>query len=311
MRSRPVAPRRMVRTGAPPVIPMIGATRTAGLRAKPSDRGAHRSERDQRLEEPAGARIAHPYGQGLLAGFPIGRDVAKVVHHQQRAREAADRHARGEGEPGQPLGEDVGGSGRGHDPEEHEDEQLAEPVVAVGLGAAGVEPPCGDGGGPDHEQLRPDDRGEGLLQRWPPPRRRRAPRASTAPAEASPLPTKRIGPTRTVSVPLHAVAVVVGVVRADLQRQRHDERGADPPPDDASALANGTGGPDGHRHDGSGQGARPGAGQPSVHRGAQTATRQQWTFMGAAVSQTATKGCVTVQARSVPTVGPQGPSAGG
>src|SRR5665647_3460302 len=46
----------------------------------------------------------------------------------------------------------VCGSERGDQPEEDEDEQFAEAVVAVGLLAARVEPGRGDGGGTDQEQ---------------------------------------------------------------------------------------------------------------------------------------------------------------
>ena len=122
----------------------------------------------------------------------------------------------------------VGRAGGGDEAEEDEHEQLAEAVVAVGLRPAGVEPPRGDGSRPDQQQ---------------PPGRRRW-RGPDRPAAATPKasergPLHRLGRRQPGRHQPHrpdpggvgaadAVAVVVGVVRADLQGERHHERGGRP-----------------------------------------------------------------------------------
>ncbi len=57
---------------------------------------------------------------------------------------------------GERLGLHVGGADSGHHAEEHEHEHLAEPVVAVGVRAARVEPAGRDRRRPHHQQLGPD-----------------------------------------------------------------------------------------------------------------------------------------------------------
>ena len=124
----------------------------------------------------------------------------------------------------EPLGLHVGGAEHGDQAEEHEDEDLAEPGVAVGLRAAGVEP-----GGARRRRRRPGAATRRSARPGParPARRRRsnAKAASlTAAGAASPAPTSRVGPDPVGVRAADAVGVVVGVVDADLQGQRHQQR---------------------------------------------------------------------------------------
>ena len=119
----------------------------------------------------------------------------------------------------------------GDQPEEHEHEHLAEAAVAVGVRPAGVEPRRDDGGGADQQQPPAGGRSE-----HEPGHGRDAERR-----ERRGLDLRRAGqaradePQRADPVGVGAadpVGVVVGVVDADLQRQRHDERQQRLPPDE-------------------------------------------------------------------------------
>ena len=63
------------------VQPTLMTTRTPSAAASRTD------------VQRAGAGVAEPYGQRALAGLGVGRDVAQVVDHQQRAGERADADA--------------------------------------------------------------------------------------------------------------------------------------------------------------------------------------------------------------------------
>ena len=167
-------------------------------------------------------------------------------------------------QPGHPLDGDVRRADRRHEPEEHEHEQLAEPGVAV----------------------RPRARRCRTTPRRSPPRRRRAATTTSSrrapgrrrrrrrtPANAARFTARRrLQPGRDeahrpdprVVGAADAVAVVVGVVHADLQGQADDEGDGDPPPHHRSG-ADRAPGADGDGHDGGGQRARPGAEDPGVH----------------------------------------------
>ena len=156
---------------------------------------------------------------------------------------------------------------RRDEPEEHEHEHLAEPGVAV----------------------RPWARRCRTTPRRSPPRRRRAAtttssRRATRPATAA-TPNAAKAARLTAAGRLQpggdeaqradagvvgaadAVAVVVGVVDADLQGEADDEGDGDAPPRHR-AGADGAAGADGDRDDGGGQRARARAQQPGVHASA-------------------------------------------
>ena len=139
-------------------------------------------------------------------------------------------HAAGHVTAGTLLDRHVRRADRGHQPEEREHEHLAETEIAVRLGSTGVAP-----GGEDRR--RTDERA-----------------ATTSSATASARPSTAASPRQQQRRPLdrrwrrrsgcdqphrpdahvvgaaHAVAVVVGVVDADLQQQRHGERHQHAPP---------------------------------------------------------------------------------
>ena len=159
-----------------------------------------------------------------LPGDLVLRDVAQVVGHEHRAGEEADADA---AEPRlevdrerlhvrRPSGRD--------DPEEDEHEQLAEAVVAVGALAARVEPGGDDRDGADGEQPPlPGDDDE----------RESGERGEREEAERDGEHVPRLRDARTgearradpvVVGAAHPVGVVVGVVHADLQRERDHER---------------------------------------------------------------------------------------
>ncbi len=148
-------------------------------------------------------------------------DVAQVVRFEQRTGHEARRDA----EPPRTTRDrevlHVGGTDGRHDAEVDEHEELTKAVVAVGTGTTGVEPASGDRrrancdepprrarGEQESRQTGQEERGEGGVAN---PlgrdelRRRQAKRTDA----------HLVGPANTVGV-------VIGVVRADLQRQRDD-----------------------------------------------------------------------------------------
>ena len=164
----------------------------------------HERARDEDHVQPTCRVVAEAHGERALARRGVGRDVAQVVDHQQGAGQAADAARRRPREPhGDALDRDVRRADRGDQPEEHEHEHLAEPEVAVGLRAAGVEP-GGERSPPAPTSEQPPRRRRRQRQPGDARRRRRQPNAArlTAPRAAPcPTPTSRIGPTRTSSVP--------------------------------------------------------------------------------------------------------------
>ena len=160
----------------------------------------------------------------MLAGDAVRRDVAQVVDDQQGAGQQPTGTAATQATRCSRSTTHVRRADRGHEAEEHEHEQLAQPEVAVRAWAAGVEPGRGDRRDADDEQ---------------PPRRRRRPAPEpataatpkatnaarfTAPRRGQPGGDEPNRPDAVVVGAAHAVAVVVGVVHADLQGQAHDER---------------------------------------------------------------------------------------
>ena len=89
----------------------------------------------------------------------------------------------------------------------------------------------------------------------------------TAHGGAKPDATSRIGPDALVVGASYSIAVVVGVVHTDLQREADDQGEADPPPGDpgTSGLPDRAGGTQRDRHDGGGQGARSRSDDPAIH----------------------------------------------
>ena len=120
---------------------------------------------------------------------------------------------------------------RGDQAEEHEHEQLAEAEVAVGLRAAGVEPAAAIAAAPTSEQPPRRGRREGQAgDRGDAERQQRRPLHRCRPGEPGGHEAHRADPD--VVGAAHAVAVVVGVVHADLRARRHDQRSDDAPPHD-------------------------------------------------------------------------------
>jgi hypothetical protein len=227
-------------------------------------RGDEGADEQGGVERP-GVAVAEAHGERHLPGHHVGRDVPQVVHDEQGGGEQADRDGGGDREARDPLEVDVGGADGGDQPEEDEDEELAEAEVAVRLGATGVQVAGGERARAHDEQLGADGDGEGE------PRDRshtgggqrgqlhRAHRREPGGHEAH-------GPDPVGVGPPLPVGVVVDVVRADLDGERHDE-GGDGPPRDHVAVgdADGCGGPDEHRHHRRREGPGPGAEHPAVH----------------------------------------------
>ena len=156
---------------------------------------------------------------------------------------------------------------RRDEPEEHEDEHLAQPGVPVGPRAAGVEPTGEDGGGADERELparrraqreterRPrsaNDDDRGALHRA---RRRQLLADETHRADAH------------VVGAADPVGVVVDVVRPDLHAERdHRARRAARHQMTSPPAACGRGGADGDGHDGRRQRARSSPCDPLVHK---------------------------------------------
>ena len=103
-----------------------------------------------------------------LRGQPVRLDVADVVDHEDRARDESRDHPAVPGLLIDGSGQHVRGA-RGRDqPEEDEDEDLTQTVVAVGTLAAGVEPGRRDRRGADEEHppvLRQDHEDESGYRR--------------------------------------------------------------------------------------------------------------------------------------------------
>ena len=203
IRPGPAAPPRTVAGGAGrerPGSPARAAPTTWWPRRRATTAAAAATSTSSSVER-AGAPVAEADGEGALAGHRVGRDVAQVVGDQDRAGERADADRGVQRRPLPRLGLDVRRADDRDQPEEHEDHHLAEPEVAVGLRAAGVEP-----GGERRTAARRRPATRRWWRRAPARRRRRrrtpgTPRASPRRGVAAPEPTSRIGPTRSSSVP--------------------------------------------------------------------------------------------------------------
>jgi hypothetical protein len=208
-----------------------GEERPAPVMLQDADRGRRRGEGGD-VEIP-GPNPAEPDGDRLLARFPVRLDVAQVVGLEERRRQQADGHAHPEGEgPREWEAEDrertdraldVGRAGGGHQPEEDEDQHLAEAEVAVGVLASGIGPtrqpaeeadrnePVGDPDGQDESghARHSEGRKGGKLHLS---HRRQLAGDETDRADAN-----LVGAA-------HAIGVVVDVVGADLQAERDHQR---------------------------------------------------------------------------------------
>ena len=128
-------------------------------------------------------------------------DVAQVVRHEHRAGDQARPDA---ADPRLEVHRErlhVRRPGGGDEPEEHEHEQLAEAVVAVGMPPARVEPGRDHGHRADREQppLLGHDHERQAGERGD--REEAEATASTCRGFAAPDPVSRAGPTRCSSVP--------------------------------------------------------------------------------------------------------------
>ena len=239
---------------------------------RPAAEAGHERHGDERpddqpdVQEP-GRPVAHAHRQRALPDRGVAGDVAQVVHDEQRGREEAHGHRRAERQPRELLGLHVGRARGGHEAEEHEHEDLAQPGVAVRPRAAGVEPAGEERRGPDDQQLGPDrdrerqpghpghaERGE----RGPLHRRGRSQALTDQPHRPDPALVGIRAPD--------AVAVVVGVVRRDLDRERDHQGAGGPPPDQpAGHLAHGAGRAHEHGDDRRRQRPGPRPRDPDVH----------------------------------------------
>ena len=236
-----------------------------GIDRDPDQRHQRRGDEDH--EERAGLAVAEPHGQRHLAGVEVGRDVAQVVGDEDRAGQRADAAGGVPAGGGELLGLHVLRPEHGDQPEEHEHHHLAEPEVPVGLRPAGVEPGGGDADRADQHEppgraRRQHQAGRGghaeRQERRALDRRRGRCPGADQPHRPDPL---------GVGAP-DAVAVVVGVVHADLQGQADDQGQHRLPPHRVAVVRRHAGARE-HRRDRGGQGARPGACHPlagSRHR---------------------------------------------
>ena len=141
--------------------------------------------------EPAGPPVAEPHGQRALARDAVGRR-GRAGCWRPGSRRPAHRSRRPASTEAAvtSLGLHERRADRGHQAEEHEDRDLAEPAVAVGRAAAGVEPGGDDAGGADQQQPPRRERGERRARR----RRRRAKDASAARPHRAPARPARSRP---------------------------------------------------------------------------------------------------------------------
>ena len=153
-------------------------------RSRPPRRPATR----RRASRPAGGPGGRPGSACPTTTSPaMSRRLlatSRAVASRPTAMEAHSGRSRrrtAAGQPSQVAELHVGRADRGHQAEEDEDEQLAEPEVAVGLGAAGVEPAGREAGRPDGHQPPGGGRGQGQAGHGRPPRSdRTTPRCTAA-----------------------------------------------------------------------------------------------------------------------------------
>ena len=192
------------------------------------------------------------------ASVPISRRLLII----SSAQDSSPAGTRGDQpEPAQRGHLHVGGAGHRRQPEEREDRDLTQPAVPVRMAAAGVEPGGPDGGRRPTRMSHQDVKIASTRPATHAQKKQANAAASTCRAGARPAATSRVGPTRCLVRAADAVAVVVGVVDADLQRERHDqgEHGA---PGGEPAVAEGDPGADEDGDDRGRQRPRPGTRQP-------------------------------------------------
>ena len=213
------------------------AAPTAATTAAHHGEGERRARAARRTATGSGRRRGARRACACRRAVSVGMSRRLLTTSRAHARQpggAAHHHA----ERGDPLDRHVRRADRRHQPEEHEHEHLAEPEVAV----------------------RPRARRCSTTRRRSPPPRRRAATTTSSPAQRQPghrghaergergplhrapaAEARGDEPERAdprVVGAAHAVAVVVGVVHADLQGEADDERDGDAPPrDDAAPTA--------------------------------------------------------------------------
>ncbi len=199
--ARPPAPPRTARTGGSASGTAARVSRVSGRTGAISTAATKGTSARACGVQPAGARVADADRQGALARHGVGRDVAQVVDHQQRAGEQPDRDAGGKGEPGQAADLHERGADHRGNPEEGEHRHLTETAVAVGVAAAGV--------GPTRRPRRPRPTASSqheVATASTRPARQATPKLARAALRtwrgaASPAATSRTRPTRASSVP--------------------------------------------------------------------------------------------------------------
>ena len=161
----------------------------------------------------------------------VARDVPQVVHHEQRRGPAPHRRAAEHRREGEGRRLDVRRAGGGHQPEEHEHEQLTEPGVAVGPRPTRVEPPRGHGSRAHHRQppVDPQHQRHAGGHGDPEGHQHRPLHRGCVGQPVADQPRGTLPRIRIVGAS-HAVGVVVGVVGPHLHRHRHHQRADEPPP---------------------------------------------------------------------------------
>ena len=187
-------------------------------------RGRERQVDQQRVADPRPVS-PEPHRQGLLARPAVGLEVARVVDHQDRGRQQADRDREHERLPVEllELGEER--AGHGDEAEEEEDEHLTETLVPVRARAARVEHAGEDRGDADQQDLptRGDDQVDADQHRQA-ERDVGRDQHLLGRDEAAGGHAHRAEPVLGVRA-APRVAVVVGEVRPDLDQQRAEQRG--------------------------------------------------------------------------------------
>ena len=222
------------------------------LRTKADRPERHRDDpgEDERQGElPAREPPPEHHGERALARDGVRLDVADVVHDQDRGDREAHRHGRRQHLEGEYLRLHVVGAADGDEAEEDEREDLAEAAVAEGPRAAGVgdrredradsrgdHGPARDGSEVDADQRRD---GEGDPHRGQHLALAEQPELGDA-RRADPL--RRVGPAAEVGD-------IVREVRADLDRDRAEQRGKRRPEAEATVV-DGDPRADSHRRDG-------------------------------------------------------------
>ena len=161
----------------------------------------------------------------MFTGLTVGREVAQVVDHQDSDDDQADRQRHAPGSRADPGSlHEVGACHAGH-PEEQEYEQVAQPVIAQRERPTGVGNRREDG---RHSNQEHNPAGcEGQVQADQPGQGEHAQHAGL---DLGRTEQPRLGDTqRAVAAGRIGAALVIenviGQIAADLQEQRHQQRG--------------------------------------------------------------------------------------